>query len=299
MISEGLDGEGAMALVTVTSERTGAVFLRRTSRGEEVSRVATSKSAAPTWLKLTRSWDTVRALESVDGVTWTPIGESRVEMDDKKGVYIGLAARGNAKGGVVFENIKLGGRRTSAVVPGAPDPRLRDTSVMLRNGTILSGMLESVDEKGEGKVKIADRGPQGERVTIKPGYMARAQFGPMTPPQMEVFLSSNVGALTKDGDFLDGELRDVKGGAVTVSSVAFGLTTMEPGRVLGVVFQPAGKREEGLTEVRLQDGSLILARKISVEKDQLVIEEPLLGAFKTSLKNVISIDSRAPAAEKQ
>jgi hypothetical protein len=116
----------------------------------------------------------------------------------------------------------------------------------------------------------------------------------MNPEQTQSFLAAGVGALTMDGDFLDGELKNIKNGSVTVSSITFGLTTLQPGRVLGIVLQPPDDKPpaQARTEVRLQDGSLIMAEKLTVEKDQLVLEEPLIGPVKFPLQEVISINRR-------
>jgi hypothetical protein len=301
LICEGLDGQGPMALVTRSNDAGGGVgvgstFTRRSARTEEISLVGATHSpegGGASWLKLTRSWDSLRALESADGVTWTPVGEARIEMDDRKGVYIGVAARGeNSR--ITFENLKLAGRRAAAVTPGEADPRLRDVSVMLKDGTILAGMLESVTPDGQGQIKIASRPADAQRVTLKPNLIARAQFAPMNAEQTQTFLAANVGALTKDGDFLEGELKDIKNGTVTVSSITFGLTTLEPGRVLGIVLQAPDEKPPARshTEVRLQDGSLIMADGLKVDKNQLVIEEPLIGPLNYPLQEVISISRK-------
>jgi hypothetical protein len=292
MICEGLDGLGPMAVLSRTAH--GPIsFVRRGARSEDPSPVNTTRGTAPPgtcWLKLTRSWDSFRALESADGITWNPVADARIEMDDRKGVYIGIAARGPAS--FVFDSIRLSGRRSAAVAPGEPDPRLRDVAVMLKDGTILTGMLESVTPDGQGQIKIAAGEPQ--RISLKSGVITRAQFAPMNAEQTRTLLAADIGALTRDGDFLEGELKNIRNGSVTVSSITFGLTTLEPGRVLGIVLQPPPENPpvRTATEVRLQDGSLLMARTLKVDKDQLEIDEPLIGPVTYPLQEVISISRK-------
>ena len=45
-------------------------------------------------------------------------------------------------------------------------------------------------------------------------------------------------------------------------------------------------------EVRLMDGSVIMVRKLSLDKEQLMLEEPLLGTMKIGLKELLSIERK-------
>jgi hypothetical protein len=293
LICEGLDGTGPMAYVCRTADPVAATLLTRLKAGEGVTTTPDAKNVnvPATWLKLTRTGPLFKAFESIDGARWTPVGEKKIVMNEAKGIYIGVAATGNSREGtVLFEAVRLSGKRNVPGLVNVGDSRLPDVCAVLQDGTVLAGNLESV-AGADGKVKRTG----GEMMTVPVSALARAQFAPLTRPQTQKFLSSGTGMLTRDGDFLDGDIKEVKPDSVTVSSVTFGLTSMERERVFGLVFpnSPAAKPETGLLEIRLSDGSVIMARKISVEKDQLVIEEPLLGTVRVAMKDILSIDHKA------
>jgi hypothetical protein len=294
MICEGLDGVGPMAFIGRTADPISSIFFSRLKPNDATAFSADAKNVnvPATWLKLTRAAKSFKAYESLDGVKWNLVGEKAIVMDDKKGVYIGVAATGNAREGTVnFEAVRLTGKRTAPGLSNVGDSRLPDICAVLHDGTVLAGSLDSITD-GEAKFKRAS----GETITIPLSSVGRAQFSPLTRAQAQKFQTTSTGMLTRDGDFLDGDIKDIKPDAVTVSSIAFGLTTMERARVIGLVFpnptaQPAG--HEGQLQIRLSDGSVIRAKKITLEKDQLIIEEPLLGTMKVALREVLSIERLA------
>jgi hypothetical protein len=293
MICEGLDGTGPMAFVCRTADPVAGTLLTRLRTGDPILTTPDEKNVnvpAP-WLKLSRTGPMFKAFESIDGARWTPIGEKKIAMDESKGIYIGVAATGNSREGTVeFELVKLGGKRGVPGLVNVGDSRLPDICAVLQDGTVLSGSLETVSG-ADGRLKRTG----GEPVTIPVSTMARAQFAPLTRAQTQKFLSAGTGLLTREGDFLDGDIKEVKPDSVTVSSVTFGLTSMERQRVLGLVFptSASAKPENGLLEIRLSDGSMIVARKITLEKDQLVVDEPLLGTMRVAVKEILSIERRA------
>jgi hypothetical protein len=138
-------------------------------------------------------------------------------------------------------------------------------------------------------------GQGGEEMKLPASVILRSQFAALTRPQAERLTTATSGVLTRDGDFLEGDVKSLQSGSATVSSVAFGLTTMDRWRVVAVALPaPAPTRiETGLTDVRLQDGSIIAARKLTVDKEQLVIEEPILGTLRVAIKDVVSLERRA------
>jgi hypothetical protein len=87
MIRETLDPDSAHALMLVASGK-GAAFQRRTAAGG-ITRSTRSGSAAPRWVKLTRTGQTIAASTSVDGSTWTVVGQDTFAFP--AGVYVGLA----------------------------------------------------------------------------------------------------------------------------------------------------------------------------------------------------------------
>src|SRR5208337_715181 len=78
----------ASALFKATSSY-NVYFLRRTSAGGSTSSSNSAGAAAPYWVKLVRSSNTLSAYESSNGTSWTQVGSSTtVTMSDP--IYLGL-----------------------------------------------------------------------------------------------------------------------------------------------------------------------------------------------------------------
>jgi hypothetical protein len=66
----------------------GLAFQRRLSTGGASASTLGALVAAPYWVKLVRSGNTLSGYASPDGVTWTLVGSDTVVMG--AGVYVGL-----------------------------------------------------------------------------------------------------------------------------------------------------------------------------------------------------------------
>jgi hypothetical protein len=192
-----------------------------------------------------------------------------------------------------FDNVRLAGRRSAAVVPGAADPRMPDVLVRLRDGSVFVGMLNGLSASDPAPAQARIKKSGGQTFSVPVASLARAQFAPLTRDDLEKISADTAGALTSDGDFLAGDIKQVQPENVTVSSVNFGLTNIEHRRVTVVIFQPMAPATSHFAEVHLQDGSLVIAKKLTVDKDELIVDEPLAGPMKFPLKDVLSIDRTA------
>jgi hypothetical protein len=89
MIRDTLDADSTNAALLVTPEN-GVRFQYRTRAGMSTDRTFVEGITAPQWLKLERTvGGLVRAFYSADGVTWTQVGMTVVNMDIP--MYVGLA----------------------------------------------------------------------------------------------------------------------------------------------------------------------------------------------------------------
>lgn len=89
MIRETLDPGSAQAFMLVSAAK-GVALQWRPSTGGDSLNDSGSLSAAPRWVRLVRSGDTITGFESADGVTWITVGAETVPMTAT--VYMGLAA---------------------------------------------------------------------------------------------------------------------------------------------------------------------------------------------------------------
>jgi regulation of enolase protein 1 (concanavalin A-like superfamily) len=92
MIRETLNANARNAFCLVTPTN-GTAFQYRTTAGGSTTSVAGPSSAAPYWLRITRSGNTFTAAVSADNVTWTTIGSQTITMGSS--VFIGMAADAN------------------------------------------------------------------------------------------------------------------------------------------------------------------------------------------------------------
>ena len=107
MIRETLDPSSTHAFVLVSAAK-GVAFQRREAPGGTSVSTAGSLSAAPRWVKLTRSGNTFTAYESPDGVNWTFVGTDTIAMGTT--VQVGLAVTSHttsASATCTFDNVSI------------------------------------------------------------------------------------------------------------------------------------------------------------------------------------------------
>jgi hypothetical protein len=110
MIRESINADSKYAMMLVTSG-SGASFIRRTSTGGSTSTTSGGGTiVAPHWVRLVRSGSTIYAFRSLDGVSWTAVGNSSITMTNP--VLIGLAVTSQnigARCDAVFQSETISG----------------------------------------------------------------------------------------------------------------------------------------------------------------------------------------------
>jgi hypothetical protein len=109
MIRETLDPGSKHAAMLVTPSN-GILFERRLATSGGTSLTVVSGLAAPYWLKLTRSGNTLTGFRSADGKSWTRVG-SAASVPMATSVYVGLAVSSNSNVAVSqanFDSLNLG-----------------------------------------------------------------------------------------------------------------------------------------------------------------------------------------------
>ena len=95
MVREGT-GSGAKFAFCCVTPTSGVAFQSRTASNTDASNIPGSASAAPRWLKLSRSGSLLKGYESADGQTWTLVGSVTISMANP--VQIGLAVTSHNDG---------------------------------------------------------------------------------------------------------------------------------------------------------------------------------------------------------
>ena len=131
MIRESLD-PGSRHAFAIASRANGLAFQRRVSTGASSAHTSGAATPAPVWLKLERRSSTFTASSSGDGVAWTTIGSTTIDMSAT--VYAGLALTSHdpsAPATAQFGDLQLAGAAVllppewtaadigASVVPGA------------------------------------------------------------------------------------------------------------------------------------------------------------------------------------
>ena len=106
MMRETLSAGSKHASMFVSASK-GLAFQRRTSTNGTSTSTPGAASAAPYWVKVTRSGATFSAYQSADGSNWTLIGSATMNMTAT--IYVGLAVTSHADGAIAtgtFTNVQ-------------------------------------------------------------------------------------------------------------------------------------------------------------------------------------------------
>jgi hypothetical protein len=88
MIRNALSASSAQAMMLVSYGK-GLAFQRRTAEGGITTSTPGASAAAPYWVRLDRTGDTISAYQSASGSNWTLVGSDTFAMGTT--VYVGLA----------------------------------------------------------------------------------------------------------------------------------------------------------------------------------------------------------------
>ncbi len=218
------------------------------------------------WVRLTRNGELFSAYRSGDGIFWQLVDSHKVPMENE--VLVGLAAwaTGNAWAGrVQIDSVRLIPGIPAASFFGHDDP-LRE-GVMLRDGTILAGTIQSADEVNGAKLL---RGT--DQIVVPWPRVARLIFNPM-PKDLSRFELKR-GVLQTSGDFIEGQVANVSEHPVQwprppqmrigIKSVLFGVRYLETRRDVIAAFIADPMPDEASWTVRTADGSLLRPAGIKI-----------------------------------
>jgi hypothetical protein len=93
------------------------------------------------------------------------------------------------------------------------------------------------------------------------------------------------GILLRNGDFIEGELQELKTDWLTINSVLFGIKVYGRGEVIALMLGKISDKpvRSAKYEVRLGNGSLLFARRFIWEKGSVVVDDPTVGKVSVPL----------------
>jgi hypothetical protein len=263
MIRESLADDAPMAAACL--HPSGQVRLNRRPAGDPPEFRRPDEDEPRTWLRLTRRGDLFTAYRSTDGRMWVAVDSFRVPMNSE--VLIGLSAW-------TLSNMRLGEVRMDSVLivggtPGAtwhPDGDGLLEGVVLRNGDVLAGPVQSAGEDG---VLMLHRGEQRQ---VPLAQVARLVFNPVAP---ETAAGGRPGLWLAHCDFVEGRVmavtarpRDRQGRQqvhVSIRSLLFGQQQFDAPREVTAVVLADVAPAPAAYEVRTADGSRYRVDTLQIE----------------------------------
>ncbi len=234
------------------------------------------------WLRLERKGYAVTASESADGKAWKKIGEANLSVGPDEEIFAGVFAassptRNEANGKTTFDHVQ--------VIPAAvdPSPPKWPRGMVTRGGSVIASDIVGIEEGG------LTLSRSGKGMTVQLAEIARLQFVPLVGALGDKAQTSRAGVLLQNGDFVEGEFKRMDKGRVTIASLLFGDKSLEMKREAAALVLREAKQGECAFEVMLLDGSRVRAKSISIQGDDLVVEDALVGKVPADLATVLEI----------
>ena len=269
--------------VAVVFQAAGNVaFQHRSKPGANTTVREGGASELPIYLKLARRGNTFTASLSPDGEHWSSVGSRDVTLPAT--AYDGLGACSHADHavtGAAFDNVSL--TRTLSLTGGDGGGGATSRGVVFRNGSVLTGQVRAVDTKA-----VSMSRPREPNLTIPLGQVSRVFFAPLTADVLSRLPADRAGVLLANGDFVEGEILDLSGSRVKLSSVLFGIKRFETKQVAVAAYRaivPASTR----FHLRATDGSSLLCDGLDVGANGVRVRDPLLAAVQFPLAEIAEV----------
>lgn len=232
---------------------------------------------APCYLKLLRVGKLVKAFRSDDGKDWRLLGQRNIEGPRQAFVGLVIASHGEKPARASFDQVQF--------IPGSPRIVSAVKGVMLRSGSILAGSFRSMDQTS---VRIS----RGKELRIPTRQVARILVQPITEEVEERIPPGRSGAVLANGDFFDGQIENVGGGAITLRSVLFGSQRFGTyDKVIAAVLRDVAEVPWAY-EVRATDGSVLRAKGLEIVEDKLLVREACEVLIELSADQIAEIRAR-------
>ena len=115
--------------------------------------------------------------------------------------------------------------------------------------------------------------------------VARIVLKPVPERYRARLAAQRKGVLLTNGDFIEGELQELKTDWLTLNSVLFGIKVYGRGEVIALVLGKIADKppRSAKFELRLEDGSLLFARRFKLVKGSVEVDDPTVGKVSVPL----------------
>jgi hypothetical protein len=277
MMRENLNEYSRNIMLALTAMRGGALQVRPTER-YHTDVLPLAGAFAPQWLKLRRRGNEFSAFISPNGRVWSLIERVSVAMNEN--IYVGLALAGaqdSVLNWTTFSKVKEARRLiTEEFTP----------QVELTSGTTVTARPE------RGDLNEITFGGAPKVVQVPTARVARIAFQPLTGDMAWRTRSSRSGVFVSNGDFIDGDFRGIENGALTISSVLYGLRAFDiEDETLALVLHPR-KWQPPAFEVETADGCFIRASELALGDGEVKLKEPSLGDIRVPAFEILELRRR-------
>lgn len=272
ILRSGLGAGGINYILTLDAR--GHVNLRNyTNRGGGGRSFPGLHHRTPIWLKLRRQDAVVTGYASKDGKLWREVAAVRPNKNLPEVLYAGIMGTG-------FKEPETQAVLDQVRVTAVQDEDHWQPRVILTGGAELTWPVTGLDE-ARVTFEVDQPIPRLPRTAL-----ARLQFVPSES------LPGNLrgsGVSLRNGDYVKGEIRMIREGRVTVSSILFGIQHFDlAGEVAAVQFvEPHFKQTRW--EVKLADGSRLWVDEVKLAGDRLQVQHRQLPRWSFSMEQLKGI----------
>jgi hypothetical protein len=277
MIRQDLAPSAAEASVVLHPDGVPHLNCRPIDPGRKTVKPAPQDSHA--WIRLIRAGDTFGGFFSADGQSWLPLGTVITKMTGT--VYVGMVCSAIANQDLVtatFDHVTV---RSEPNGPGR--------GFTLTDGSIIAATtLSAFDGK---TLQYADGSGASHSVPIE--SVANVFNAPL-PADMRAKLSTaKSGLWMSNGDVMEANVKELRGGQVAVESVLLGLQRVEFSNVAAVVLRPA-MIDHGSFSVYQNDRSIYRCKRVTLGEGNLTAESATLGTITIKATDLMGVIADAP-----
>jgi len=218
----------------------------------------------PLWFKLARHAQRIYAYTSSDGKSWELFATERFEAAPQ--VFAGLVAfnkEGSKPATAQFDHVQL--------IPGAPALESSVKGFLTRGGTFVAADVFAIDEN------LVRYTRNNKESTVPLNEVARILYKPLLADHANKLTPHQTGVLLATGDFLEGDIRSLKEGTVTVNSILFGQKKIQTYDDLTAIVLHEVTEEKTTFTLTTTDGSIYRPKSIEPDQQNLKINDATLG----------------------
>jgi len=166
----------------------------------------------------------------------------------------------------------------------APPPRIASIQgLVLRSGSLVKAQIERADDS-----VLRFHRDRERDLTVSTSHVAYVLPQPLPAAMASRIPPGRAGVLLRSGDYFEGDIRYIRDGRVRVSSVLFGLKDFGYWDCLAIVYHDPSSIPSPY-EVRMTDGSVLMASAFNAEKDFIIVKDVSAGLLKVWAGEVLEI----------